>query len=194
MSNINFSRFPVAERKKMGDRWLEENQANTGLCQCGCGEKIRIRRIHHYNGIPRYIQGHHIKGNKNSTSTRLKKSEAQRGKKNNNWKGGIPSISKRIRISTQYKNWRSQVFIRDNFVCQKCFIKSPGYLEAHHKKPFHRLIQEIKRYLPLFNLYDGAMLYSPLWNINNGITLCQNCHNKKPKGRPRKAQKEMGIS
>lgn len=30
--------------------------------------------------------------------------------------------------------------------------------------------------LPMLEIYDAAMLYSPLWGTNNGITLCEPCH------------------
>lgn len=99
-----------------------------------------------------------------------------RGKNHPNWKGGITPIWKLLRESSKYQEWRSQVFIRDNFTCQKCYSKG-NYLEAHHIKSFSKLLDEIKRNLPLLSLYDGAILYTPLWDINNGITLCKKCHN-----------------
>lgn len=122
-------------------------------------------------------------GKKHSNATRLKMSTARRGRKPN-WKGGIIPSYILIRTSKKYERWRSEVFIRDNFTCQKCKDKTGGNLNAHHIKPFIKLLDEVKKYLPLFNLYDGAMLYSPLWDISNGITLCQKCH-KKEKRRTR---------
>ena len=93
------------------------------------------------------------------------------------WKGGITPITQQIRHSKKYKKWRQNVFIRDNFTCQRC--KQIGdELNAHHKKPFHKFIEEIKINLPLANLYKEAMAYTPLWDLENGITLCKKCHNK----------------
>lgn len=92
------------------------------------------------------------------------------------WKGGITPIYQRIRHSEKYIQWRQSIFIRDNFTC-KCG-QVGGALNAHHIKPFHVLIEEIKRYLPLIDLFEAAMLYVPLWNINNGITMCKTCHDK----------------
>ena len=85
----------------------------------------------------------------------------------------IPYIIK----TKKYLKWRSDIFIRDNFTCQKCKIKG-NRIEAHHEKPFHKLIEEVKNYLPLLPLYEGAMLYTPLWDLDNGITLCEKCHKK----------------
>ncbi len=54
-----------------------------------------------------------------------------------------------------------------------------GSLVVHHVKKFSILIEEVKIYLPLMSLYEAAMLYTPLWDINNGITLCKKCHKQK---------------
>ena len=117
----------------------------------------------------------------NSPDMRIKQSKALRGKfkgeKSSNWKGGITPISHLIRQSFKYQQWRQQIFLRDDFTCQKCGARGI-YLEAHHKKSFKKLIYEVKKYLPLFSLFDGAMSYSPFWDIDNGITLCEKCHNK----------------
>jgi hypothetical protein len=114
-----------------------------------------------------------------SKEHREKISKARKGKYMGNkcpsWKGGITPIVKLIRQSNKYKNWRQQIFIRDNFICQKC-KKEGGKLEVHHINSFNKLLREAWNYMPLFGLYEGAMLYTPLWNINNGITLCKKCH------------------
>lgn len=101
------------------------------------------------------------------------------GNKNPSWKGGITPMRERIYHSIKYRKWRQDVFIRDNFACQRCGNNTGSNLEAHHnKKSFSRFLEEVKKYLPLFNLYDGAMLYTPLWDLSNGITLCKKCHKK----------------
>ena len=93
------------------------------------------------------------------------------------WKGGFTPIVANIRGSIKYISWRSNVFMRDNFTCQKCG-QVGGELEAHHIKSFSKLIQEVKKYLPLLSLYEGAMIYTPLWDLKNGITLCKKCHRR----------------
>lgn len=60
----------------------------------------------------------------------------QRGENSHNWKGGVWLYSKRKdRDGKEYKEWRSNVFARDNYTCQKTGIKG-GKLEAHHIWPF----------------------------------------------------------
>lgn len=100
-----------------------------------------------------------------------------KGKNSRGWKGGITSLKQKVRTSLEYNQWRQKVFIRDNFTCCECRQKG-GKIEAHHKKSFAILIQEAKDCLPLFDLYTACLLYSPMWDISNGITLCKNCHGK----------------
>src|SRR3990167_7936155 len=87
--------------------------------------------------------------------------------KSANWNGGISPITTRIRTSPQYVKWRHQIFIRDNFTGQKCGGHKSGSLIAHHKKPFSKIIREIKKKMPLLDLFDAAMAFAEMWDINN---------------------------
>ena len=93
-------------------------------------------------------------------------SEKSKGKNNWNWKGGITPINQAIRNSVKYKEWRKQVFERDNYRCIWCGIRG-GYIEADHIKPF-------------------AFFPELRFAIDNGRTLCINCHNTTKYGRPQK--------
>ena len=73
-----------------------------------------------------------------------------------NWKGGITSDSSKIRHSAAYRLWRTAVFERDDYTCQKCKTRG-GPLNADHIKPFA--------------LYPELRL-----KVINGRTLCVPCH------------------
>ena len=80
------------------------------------------------------------------------------GKRSPNWQGGITPINLAIRNSKEYAIWRLSVFERDKFTCRGCGARG-GDLHAHHvlsfsKFPNHR------------------------FDINNGLTLCKDCHKK----------------
>ena len=111
-------------------------------------------------------------GKKLSEITKEKIGIANRGSKNYFWKGGISFLTKRIRHLYKYRQWKSDVFTRDNFICQEC-DKRGGYLEAHHIKAFSKIIEENN-----IKTLEEALNCDELWNINNGITLCLDCHTK----------------
>ncbi len=78
-----------------------------------------------------------------------------------------------IRDSISYKNWRKQIFERDNYTCQLTWEVSSWNIEAHHLEWLTTLI--IKNNIN--TLYD-ALECDELWDINNWITLNRTIHNK----------------
>ena len=77
----------------------------------------------------------------------------------------------RIRNCFKYRQWRSDVFTRDDFTCQKCGDNKSGNLNAHHIKLFSTILDEYK-----IKTLEQALDCEELWNINNGQTLCKKCH------------------
>ena len=96
--------------------------------------------------------------------------DANKGEKNWNWKDGITPLRNQIYNSYKYRQWISDVLTRDNFTCQECG-EVGGKLSAHHLKSFSIILQENQ-----IETLEKALNCSELWNINNGLTLCQNCH------------------
>lgn len=104
------------------------------------------------------------------------------GENNNCWKGGrVKQIYERIRGINEYSNWRNKVFERDNHTCRHCGSMAGGTLRAHH-------ITTIKEIVMKFNITDFVELIKlqEMWDINNGITLCEDCHIKEH-GKERRA-------
>lgn len=93
------------------------------------------------------------KGKKHSPKINKRASEAYRGEKSWNWRGG----NKRpLHTGYEYRIWRINVFERDNWTCQGCGIRG-CYLEPHHIKSWAKY--------PEFR-----------YNLDNGVTLCKDCH------------------
>lgn len=91
------------------------------------------------------------------------------GERNPFWKGGVTKLSDSIRSCVKYKEWRNGVFNRDMFTCT-CGKKG-GDLEAHHIKPFSKILKENG-----ISSIEEAIICNELWDITNGITLCIQCH------------------
>lgn len=85
------------------------------------------------------------------------------GKNHWNWKGGITSMNIKLRRSLEYKLWRESVFKRDNYTCIWCGVRNGNgkkiVLNADHIKPW----------------CDYPELR---FSIDNGRTLCRECHFK----------------
>lgn len=133
----------------------------------------------HNNDTKRKISIAHL-GKIISLETRRKLSIVNSGKNNHRWRGGITPLRHRIYTSFKTRQWRSDIFTRDNFTCQECGINNIK-LEAHHIKPFYKILEENN-----INTLEEALNCEELWNINNGITLCYKCHNNTKKGRTKK--------
>jgi hypothetical protein len=80
------------------------------------------------------------------------------GKNHPNWQGGITVKNTIIRHSFEMNQWRTSVFVRDDYTCQTCGQRG-GRLEADHIKPFS-LHPELR------------------FELSNGRTLCVACHKK----------------
>jgi hypothetical protein len=107
-----------------------------------------------------------LKGKKRSVELRSKIS----GENHYNWKGGVGSVNTRIRKSYEYRQWVQDIFKRDDYTCQECFVRG-GKLEAHHIKPFSKIIKDNN----ITSIEQGLDCFE-LWNFENGVTLCKSCH------------------
>lgn len=97
------------------------------------------------------------KGKKESLAQRTKISKALAGEKSPKWKGGSGGSRTLKHLNNlAYREWRKSVFERDSYTCLIC-EKVGGMLEAHHIKEWasHKKVR---------------------YNINNGATLCKDCH------------------
>lgn len=72
---------------------------------------------------------------------------------------GIKVLSElqKLHYTREYRDWRKKVLTRDNYMCKSC--ESNEHLETDHIKPF--------------SLYPEFR-----FDVNNGRTLCHECHKK----------------
>jgi len=102
-------------------------------------------------------------GKKHSEEIKKRLSQIFSGKNNHFWKGGISPINKKLRRSLKFRKWREAVFKRDNYICRICGFSSGNgkHIDLH---PHH---------VKFFSNFPNLR-----FDINNGITLCKNCHQK----------------
>lgn len=124
--------------------WIENN--NIHYCK-DCAFKLgKIDSKTYLNGIGINVDHIHAAINPNGEI------ELWSGKEIPPWE----RTEKRQRKTAKYSNWRTSVFERDDYTCQKCG-QVGGELNAHHIKHFSKYPK--KRF-----------------DLNNGITLCLECH------------------
>ena len=85
-----------------------------------------------------------------------------------NKKETYKEISHYLRTHEKYDEWRAKVFKRDNYECSKCGTKKN--LHAHHINQLYDICDK-------YDINIDKILNSKEFNdIDNGITLCQDCH------------------
>lgn len=104
-----------------------------------------------------------FKGKKKTLEQRLKMRDNNLGPKSHFWKGGITDRNHKRRSGIEYREWRKNVYERDNYTCQICGARSCAgknvFLNADHIKPW-ALYPELR------------------FDVSNGRTLCLDCHKK----------------
>lgn len=161
--------------------------------------KDKIRKAKIGKKLPTFTQEHKDKiGEKNKGKIRSEYTKEllsqyftgrpnykARGSGSGKWKGGITPIHKSIRHSLEYKLWREAIFKRDNWICQECGMRSSKekyiILNAdHHPITFSSILNKLIVEQGLENLLEKALKYEMFWMVDNGRTLCEDCHRKTP--------------
>ena len=94
------------------------------------------------------------------------------GEKSHKWKGGVALLRDIISQHFKYRQWRNDIFTRDNYICTWCGQKG-GDLCVDHIEPFSYIINTNN-----IKTLDKALECEQLWNTNNGRVLCKSCHQK----------------
>lgn len=121
----------------------------------------RSIKLAYINGVSMGFQ----KGNQLGLLAKHPIGTIYKGEKHWNWKGGITLQNEVIRNSIKMKIWRKAIFERDNYRCVGCGEKGI-FLEAHH-------------------IYSFAQYPRLRFQVENGTTLCIQCHAIEDKNRMR---------
>ena len=135
-------------------RWTEFKQYSDLCKKCACRTDENINRLISLNIGRTHSDLHNEKISESCKGLNS-------GEDHYRWKGGITPERHKFYVSREYTKWRNSVFERDNYTCQECGDSTGGNLQAHH-------------ILPLRDYSDPE--YS--LNVDNGITLCEECHDK----------------
>jgi hypothetical protein len=162
MIEYNIPRRTLSETS-IGHTISDEGKRKISIANKGHKVSRKVRDI-----ISKKNKGKHF-----SPETEFKKGMiGLRGKNSPVWKGGVSTTNELIRKSKAMVDWKSKVYERDEYTCQICGIVG-GRLNAHHIKELSKIIDDYN----IKNLDDGDDC-EELWDIDNGITLCEDCHKK----------------
>ena len=175
----------------IGRQFTEEHRRNIGLAQKGQPSR-RLGTKHTKESKEKMRETALLNGNKPPSRKGIKFTEEQKeylkqnatrfwlGKKRPEisgenchlWRGGATPLYHQIRHCFEYRLWHSDILRRDDFICHDCNIRG-GKLSVDHIKPLALIVQENS-----IKTFEEAKNCDEIWNINNGRTLCWECHRK----------------
>jgi hypothetical protein len=159
--------------KCRGKKWSEETKKRINMSEIKKGKKpYKITDTIRKNMSISQIKRKKRDGFTHSIVTRKKLSESLKGEKSPNYKGGLGKLEEKIRKIFEYKLWRENIFKKYNFICQKCKEKG-GKLRVHHVNNFSAILRKYN-----IKIIENSINCQKLWDRNNGIIFCKECHNK----------------
>jgi endogenous inhibitor of DNA gyrase (YacG/DUF329 family) len=136
--------------------------------ECAVNHLFRGKKLSEEHKLKIKLNHSHYWIGKKHTEEQIKKETVglkkyQSGSNHWNWKGGITPLLRKLRFVKKYYVWRTTVFERDRYTCVLCGQIS-GKLNADH----------IIRFAELVYKKD----WKKLWDVDNGRTLCVDCHRR----------------
>lgn len=134
------SYFESVGCKLLETKYVNMNTTMQYICSCGNESKTTFANFYHKNVRCKQCGIEKISG-ENAYQWKPEKTEEER---------------LRGRKFKEYRLWRTSVFVRDDYMCQKCGVRG-GTLNAHH-------------------LDDWENHPEKRLELDNGVTLCKQCH------------------
>jgi hypothetical protein len=150
-----------------GRKWTEEQKQAISNSMKNLSPEVKLRKA---EAVSRAQKGRisTLKGKRKNEPVWNK--GIHTGHKSANYKGGISKIDKLIRRMLEYRIWRSNCFERDKWTCQTCRTRGV-YITVHHIRSVSSIIDKNN----IKDIIDAAKC-DELWDENNGVTLCEDCH------------------
>ncbi|XOB41804.1 MAG: NUMOD3 domain-containing DNA-binding protein [Candidatus Nealsonbacteria bacterium] len=142
---------PMWGRKHSKETIAKMKKSRTGQPSNTLGKHWKVKDTSNYSKVAR--RRHYTE------ETKKKISESKKGENHSRWIKDRSLIAPE-RNSTEYRQWRYQIFKRDRHICRINNEDCSGEVVAHH----------------ILSWSDFPELR---YNINNGITLCQAHHPRK---------------
>lgn len=135
------------------DSGKRQNRKIVWKCLCDCGNIVYKPTTYLTTGDTQSCGCFRID---NSSKMMRALSLRNIGENHYNWDGGKASKNSVVRGSGEYSRWRMSIFYRDEFRCQICGVEN-SYLNAHH-------------------IYGFSEYIDLRFDLNNGISMCEDCH------------------
>lgn len=74
-----------------------------------------------------------------------------------------------------YTKWREAVVKKNKNICHKCGKRGKG-LHVHHIKQLMVIMKELREKFHSEVDINIVNNYAPLWDVKNGMVLCEKCH------------------
>lgn len=173
-------KFENITKEVLRDLYVDKKLSTRAIAEkFGCNNTLISKRLKKY-GIP--IRKH--AGDPAFTAEERKEKWGKSGAEHPRWKGGITAVSNVIR--NRLNHVTLERFKIDGFKCVECGGGEHN-LNAHHIRPFSEIIAEIRSENGLHDLSSWEAKNklaticekdSRLLDLNNLITLCEECHKK----------------
>lgn len=170
--------FPHVNKESLTELYVERKLSSRDVGkELGCSSDLVIKRLRE-NGLPVRERV----GDPSFTIEERKEKWGRTGADHPRWKGGITAVSNLIR--NRLNHVTLDRFKLDGFRCVECG-GGEHRLNAHHIRPFSEIVAEIREENDLYDLStweskgrlaDICEKDDRLLDLDNLITLCEDCH------------------